>query len=287
VPPLSRRQFLQLAGITLAASQLPDLSRWANIANTYGRALLAAPVYARPDATSAMIRHVWPDSVLPLTGVHDQWYRADDGYIERSALQPISPRLPQSAPQQLPFWAEVVAPVAPVWRWCAVDAPPVTRIGHGGVVRILDRLPGWYAVADENDVLLGWSQAACWTPVVSQTRDFPLQIVVNGNQMTVHRLGQRVAAASVSFGQSVPSDTYTLEKGPIGGQCCRVSSETSYYGASWQLRLGNQFELTSVYWHNRFGQSVPGPSLQVTPILGRWLYMTAASNSIITIQRQA
>ncbi len=66
-------------------------------------------------------------------------------------------------------WIEVVAPVAAVRQWCAPDAPLVTRIGHGGIVRVIDRLPGdtlWYGIASETGDLLGWSQAAHWKPVI-------------------------------------------------------------------------------------------------------------------------
>ena len=32
------------------------------------------------------------------------------------------------------------------------------------------------------------------------------------------------------------------------------------------------FTLMGIYWHNRFGDSLPGPDIQVTPLLARWLY---------------
>lgn len=289
MPQLSRRQFLKFAGIALAGSQLPDLHVWAEPASdhVYGRALYAAPVYSQPESSAPMVRHLWPDNVLPLHDTSGAWYRVEEGYVERSALQPVNQRPSQAAPSQSPFWAEVVAPVAPVWQWCAVDAPLVTRIGHGGAAHVINRLPGWYAVADDQDRLLGWSQALHWTPVQFQPSDTPLEIVVVGDQMTAYRLSQPVASAPVSLGQPIPPGTYALEKGLIGGLCCHLPSEGDYHGASWQLRFGDQFEITSAYWHNRFGQPVVGPSIQVTPVLGRWLYMVAGQHSVLTLRPQA
>ena len=287
MPQLSRRQFLKFAGIALGYSQMPGLAQWSPQAAVYGRALYATLVHEHPTATAAVVNNLWPDSVIPLVETHQTWYRVQDGYVERSALQPMTPHPPQTTLSEPPFWAEVTAPVAPVWQWCAVDAPLVTRIGHGGAVRIIDCLPGWYAIADEKDNLLGWSQAANWSPVQSHASDEALDIKIDGSQMTVYRMNQFVAAAPVSISHPIPPGTYVLEKGEIGGLYCHISARERYHGASWQLRFGNDFELNSVYWHNRFGQAVPGPSVQITPVLGRWLYMTANTQSSITIQRQS
>lgn len=51
---LSRRQFLQAAGIAVAAAHLPHFSLHTapNFETLYGRALVAAPVFAAPDLNS-------------------------------------------------------------------------------------------------------------------------------------------------------------------------------------------------------------------------------------------
>lgn len=284
---LSRRQFLQFAGITLISGQLPDFGRSEPVSEVYGRALRPTAVYRQADTTSSIIHHLWPDQVLPVTDTRGDWYQTAGGYVERTALQPISPRSPQPAPIGSPFWAEVIGPVAPVWQWCAANAPLVTRIGHGGAAQIIDQLPGWYAVADTQGDMLGWSQASHWTPIRLQFEDAPLEVVVANQQMTVYRSNQTIASAPVSIGQPIPPGTYPLKPGNIGGVHCCVSPESAYHGASWQLRFGNDYELTSVYWHNQFGKAMPGPAIQLSPLIGGWLYRAAGNHSVIRIDHQA
>ena len=284
MPPLSRRQFLKFAGITAVVSQLPDLTGWAAPASIHGRVLQAARVYRQPAITSAVTHHVWPDSVHLLHEADKAWYRVEDGFIQRHLMQPINLNFTPAPVPQLPFWAEVSAPIAPVWQWCAVDAPLITRIGHGGVVHIIDQLPGWYGIAAENGEFLGWSQSTNWWPVPPANSTGPIHVKIENSHMTVSSANHRLMTAPVSLGGTVTRGTYALQKGQMGGICCRVPHQSDYHGAAWQLRFGNNLDLTSVYWHNRFGQVVPGPAVQVSPIVGRILYRAAHDGSTITFQ---
>ncbi len=166
----SRRQFLKLSGIAVASSQinfLPTFTQAQNLVEeSYrGRTLTALPVYNAPTAKETILTTLWPDRVVSITGVENNWYRIAEGYVARENVQPMTPYL-QQRPIQMPetsFWAEVVGAVAPVRQFCAADAPPVTRIGHGGVAQIVDYLAGepygWYGVSDISGSLIGWSQA--------------------------------------------------------------------------------------------------------------------------------
>lgn len=283
--PLSRRQFLQLTGIAFVgtAFDLPALPAPAMI---HGRTLAAVPVYTRPDRHASITHYLWPDTVLPITTQSGGWYRTSDGYIEKTSVQPVmldnslhfSPH-----PQHLPIWAEVSAPAAAIRAWCAADAPLITRIGHGGVMQIIDQLPGdphWYGAADEHGRLLGWTQASGWRQVHPHTSQAPLEIQIDQRrlQMRVISDGATMLRADISTGQRLLSGDYTIlrhAKPGIRTDC--------HYGAAWPLRFGDNHFLVGVYWHNQFGKRTPGPAVQVPVYLAHWLYQACASDSVVSV----
>jgi hypothetical protein len=285
---LSRRQFLQFAGITLLGSTLPGFALAEDtVTQHYGRTLAAAPVYHHPNTQAQPLHHLWPDSVVSLTEVSSSWYRNEAGFIPRQFIQPVSLPIEREEVAELPCWAEVTAPVAPVWGWCSASAPLITRIGHGGAAQVIDALPDWMGIADEKGELLGWSQTSHWGAVRFNRQPAPVDLVIANSQLTVFQHNRAVAQLPVSLGQLLPAGKHPLTQGNIGGMLCCPQPEQRFHGASWQLRFGNDYDITSVYWHNRFGEPVPGPDVQITPIMGRWLYEMAAEGSTITIQHNA
>jgi hypothetical protein len=282
---LSRRQFLQLTGIAILSTTIDLPSLPAPLA-AHGRTLTAAQVRPRPDYNAVATRHLWPDTVLPITEHSGAWYRTSEGYVERTHIQPIVladfPPSSQAMPQS-PFWAEVVAPVTTIREWCAADAPLITRVGHGGVMRIIDQLPGnpmWYGVANEHGNPLGWTQAPGWQPVHLSDTQMQLEIAIDQQrqQMSVTSGGVPLVRAAVSTGRPIAPGSYSATRGDVAG-----IRQSDYYGASWPLFFGDSGIITGVYWHNQFGAPNPGPAVQVPVYLARWLYDTCADGSIVSV----
>lgn len=267
-------------------STLPGIAFAQDTSTVYGRALAAAPVFAVPDTQTPPITHLWPDSIITLTQVSRHWFRSDSGYIRRTMIQPVNPLQASIAPLEAPAWAEVTAPVAPVWRWCSANAPLVSRIGHGGVAQVMDTLPGWVGIADERGSLLGWSQSVHWGSITFNGEHIPLDLVVENHRLTVYYQNRAIAHTLAAYNEHLPVGTFALTHGSMGGVSCCPAPGQLYHGVSWQLHVGDGYDLTSVYWHNRFGESIPGSGIQITPVLGRWLYQTAADGSTITIRHK-
>ncbi|MEP7292356.1 MAG: L,D-transpeptidase, partial [Chloroflexota bacterium] len=169
--------------------------------------------------------------------------------------------------------------VAMVRVWCAADAAVVTRIGHGGVLYVKDKLTvneiEWYGVAERDaDDLLGWTQAAFWSPVSLDDAAPSLTLVINTHtqQMDVHEADQHLLSAPISTGGTLPPGSYSIAK---RYPTFSATSDTHYH-ASWALTFGANLNLAGVYLHNHFGQPYPGTAVQVTPPLARWLYPRAA-----------
>jgi hypothetical protein len=287
---ISRRQFFQMTGVAILSTVIP-LPNFPAKAAPYGRTLIAAPVRHKPHETAAVKQQHWPDSILALAATNGYWHRTEQGYIARSHVQPmmIDPAAqPTSRIQTFPAWAEVSAAVAAVRQWCAPDAPLVTRIGHGGVAHVVDYLPGeidWYGIAANSGDLLGWSPAVRWQPITEAiaTR-LPLKMVISqtSQRMNVSVEGKSLWEANISTGQSLQAGIYHIERDCAGGLCC-AASQVAYHGAAWPLYFSDQAAITGVYWHNQFGESVPGPAVQITPYLARWLYAHCGMGSSVII----
>ncbi|MBZ0302255.1 MAG: hypothetical protein K8J31_21080 [Anaerolineae bacterium] len=287
--PLSRRQFLHMAGAVLLTPSLTPFSLPSQ-AVLYGRALRAVSVYRQPRESAAVIQHLWPDQIAPIIDLKNGWIRIEDGFIHKADVQPILLDLRDvpTADVQPPFWAEVHAPAASVRQWCAADAPLVTRIGHGGSLQVIDYLPGpptgWYGVAGAAGALLGWTQAAHWQPARIADHGMPLQLLLDQQvqRITVMHDHQTLLEAPVSTGQRLAVGVYALDRGPVGGLRAQTNSMT-YEGLPWALSFGDQSALAGVYWHNAFGEPMPGPAIQVTTDLARWLYACCGMDSQITV----
>lgn len=281
----TRRQFLQLAGIAVVSSQIPPSARFIeslvqDTATMQGRALTAQTVFSQPSLSAPPVNQLWPDSVTPILSAYGDWYHLPQGFVPRTSLQPMKPYLPEPQPVNaaLPFWAEVTGPAASIRQHCAASAPLVTRIGHGGVVRVIDFLPDnpspWYGVASDDGTLLGWTQAVHWQRVDENTlsyNDITLELDSHKQHLTAWENGRVVLQAPCSIGDEVQPGTYPVRERRIGGTHEYVDVGFEVYGVPWRTTFGD-YDLSGAYWHNRFGSPVAGASVQVTPLLAQWLY---------------
>jgi hypothetical protein len=286
----TRRQFLRLLGISASAAAANTLPFAAaapvddhgfaaddHLAPAYGRALETVPVYDMPDGQ--VVRHLWSDTVTPLRGSLGNWYRLPAGYAKRDTLQPmLSPATHTLTPSAPPFWSTVSGAVAVVRAYCAADAPIVARVGHGGVLRVVDFLSGdglgWYGVAEtEGGALLGWTQAAVWSPAPADSAAPTLNVIIDRRtQRLTARDSQRVLlTAPVSAGSGLLHGAHPVTERYAS------TAQGEYRGVPWALAFGG-YMLTGAYWHNRFGSdaAAPAAAVQVTPALARWLFPRAA-----------
>lgn len=281
----TRRQFLQLAGIAAVGSQLSPsfhfmLSLVQDAPALQGRALAALTVYARPTLASAPTARLWPDTVTPILDANGDWYRLPEGFAPRGSIQPMKPHTSSAARiPDAPFWAEVTAPAASVRAYCAANAPLVTRIGHGGILQVVDYLPdspsSWYGVAADNGELLGWTPAIHWQSVEEReagVSGLALELDTRLQQLTAWAGGQAVLQAPCSIGQAVRRGVYDVQARHIGGGKLHLD-DSEVHGVPWRVAFG-AFDMTGAYWHNRFGAGIPGASVQVTPVLAQWLYVS-------------
>jgi hypothetical protein len=292
MPLLSRRSFLQMAGIAAASTRFlsftPLLNRKPALA---GRPFEALPVRSAPDADAPVMAHLWPDSMVPIQHTAGDWYAVPGGYVPRSHVQPMMPYAPDTrlAMPEQPFWAEVAAPVASVREYAAADAPLVTRVGHGGVLYVVDALPdrdgfaGWYAVSESDSPVIGWTQAVLWRPVTNtaggQADGQTLLIDRKTSRLSLKQENHTLLSAPFSAGTALQPGDYAVNKQQTGG-----GRYGMYRGLPWQVTLDAGYDIAGVYWHNDFGAPVAGPAVQLPPMVATSLFGWVAEGTKVSIR---
>jgi hypothetical protein len=242
-----------------------------------------------------MVGYLWPDTIVEIYDRYNNWYQIRDGFVSHFSLQPMkTPTFIRTNGQpRIPFWAEVAAPAVSVRQWCAADAPLVSRIGHGGIAKVVDHLPSerhgvaWYRLDLGEGAPLGWTQADFWRTTSAEhwpVEDPFLQIDLRSQVMTVFSGCEPVLQAFVSLGTALATGTYPITGRQISGNPVNVAGQDrALYGVPWRVGFGGGHEIVGAYWHNRFGEAMPGPAVQVTPLLASWLYSRLGDNGIINV----
>ncbi len=250
-----------------------------------GRALSVLNVLRQPRPTAAVVGQHWPDSMLPIRRAVGEYFEIPGGYVPQTDLQPMvitsAALLPESA--VLPFWAEVRGAVSAVRAYAAADAPLRARIGHGGVLQVVERLPGepmWYGLADASGERLGWAQASAWSPVVTQTARTGAALLLDTRryQWRLEQDGQVLGGGMFAGGRALVRGQYRVE------QRTPASTEGAYAGAAWRLTFGAGASLVGAYWHNRFGQGGATETVQLPPAQACWCYECLGQDGTIIIE---
>lgn len=295
LPTLSRRHFLQFSGITLFMSQFDGIETLfaAHPASEdyQGRALSAAPVYAHPDSQHAPICQLWPDSVHSLLTQKADWYHIPEGYVSRTALQPMFATPQPTAAFALAQPVMVTGPVAVVRKEADIQAAIHTRIGHGGILQVVDYLPqdigvqAWLGLADENGQFIGWSQPAAWSPLslMASPKSTVTHLLVNRHKQQISAENEKgvLLEAPITTGPSLKAGRYALTHRQLFSST--TLDTTPYYGLPFTLKAEGELFMAGAYWHNQFGRPAAGPAIQLSPVLAQWLYQHVSETASITV----
>ncbi|MFZ4814945.1 MAG: hypothetical protein ACOYL5_10435 [Phototrophicaceae bacterium] len=184
---LSRRDWLQLMGITLASGLVADLptilpmpdAPQAVLGRTIGR------VFVHDGIGGVALHELWSDHIIPLYAQQDSHYLTDGGYVESRFVEPIRPyTLPEIHRRGFPFMAEVIAPAASFHQAASVHAAKVKYRGvrnHASTLTAISVLQDsatatyWYEMVDEHGQSFGWSQALHWAKL-PPIQPYPLSL---------------------------------------------------------------------------------------------------------------
>jgi len=294
---ISRRQFLQVAGISvygLSSAQMADVLGLVLPASAvsqeaaFGRLLYPASV---TDDLGIVISSLIPDTVVQIISSSAAAYTLNQGIVSRSAIQPMADFGAASFVPDIPCPVEVIAPAAAVRQWCEPSAPLISRVGHGGVLHMVDSLEvggaRWLGVAsDSNAPLMGWTEAVRWREAASRSEEFSLADTLHLNrhtqQLSVFDGDRLLWGASAAVSQAMPAGTYPLD----GRMVSSALPEAGLMGTPW-IHNFSGYSLSGAYWHNQFGldagRSVVGAPIQLQPSAARWIYRHFRSNGVLHV----
>jgi hypothetical protein len=142
-------------------------------------------------------------------------------------------------------------------------------------------------VSSENGLLSGWTQAIFWRPVHKRASTVvqPILLIEQNSQHLIAYDGEEIVLkASISTGEILIPNCYAVS----GRYPTRTLENVAEYpqnlhGVPWTIQVGENYQLSGAYWHNRFGSPVSGPAIQVPPVLARWLYDWLGDNGTVSI----
>lgn len=284
---LTRREFLKMSGAAVGTLLLPQpLAFSPNL--SHGRTLRPVSTYAFPNSRSAVTRRLWPDTVVRFSHHDADWLRISEGYIPAADVQPMEllSHSPSVHPYELPYWAQIAGPAASVYSWCDLTAPLMTRIGHSGIMQVIDRLQigdsTWLGLSDSAGHLLGWTPAVGWEPLhVPESRQTPVEVLLDPRSYTLAAFMGESLIVHTRFStdlQPSPAHVALHRHSPA----LPALPDRSYYGIPWPLTAGEHI-IAGAYWHNQFGSATPGSLIQLPPQTAKTLYESAGLGSTLTI----
>jgi hypothetical protein len=284
----SRREFLKRSGLFAASvPSLLSLSAAEQPNKPFaGRAFGLTEIFSHRDSLSTVVGTLAPDSVTTVSRItpDGHWYQVAEGYVRRSAIQPILPYVRPQVSDSVGFWAEQIAPLSVVREYCAGHAPILARLGFGAMVYVTDKMvddqgQSWYGLAsDDRSELVGWAPAlhyALWTrPSSAVVFDPLIKIDILRGELTGYDGGKRIAQTVIRYwmGPVAPAARTSITVASPGSAMDHI-----LLGVPWLMSVARGERVYGVFWHNQFGPTGTGlavrqPAIELSTFAARWLY---------------
>jgi hypothetical protein len=307
---LSRRQFIKQAGafgimvgLPATPNRAPEVVRGTaalfgtslGLPEGYeivGRALGQTPIHHTPEESAKVVDYLATDGTYAIQGVagNGWWYQIADGFVPRTALQPILPYWPPAL-SKTNGWHEVISPFASIRASCSSLSTIQGRVAFGALLYVHDRLVDdhgqtWYAVsgAAHGGHLFGWVQASHIGPL--KLPEIRVKAPVLWLSTTHHKLSiydedkllgeMAIWGAPVFYGNWRVNVVDLAQEMPIPP-----------YVYPYVMSINTPQKPTRVsgaFWHNMFGTQNNAFGQVQLPLFGaRWLYAMVASNGPVDV----
>lgn len=297
---LSRREFLQIFGVGLGAM---SVSAWQS-APLSGQVLpstLPTPLYGRTLHTSALYttphgapqQALWADSIVRLQGQMGDFYHTGGGWLPKKDVQPLLPTPSPADAPRVGAWAWLAAPLSALRAYCDSRAPIEARIGHGGVLYVLDALQTdegtrWLQLGTDAQTPLGWGQADHWqalnTPPATPTHEQRHLVLTRSRaQLTAYEQNIAVASLDVALPSTLHAGHYPLSRGALSGSV--QAGAHTYHGAPHHLHTdaAQNMTLHGAYWHNTFATHTSAQTLMLNVVGAAWLYQWVGQTVMLEV----
>ncbi len=310
---LSRRGFLKLGGLSLAAALLPVENVFAKQETQLGRVLLGSiQVFEEPSFSARPVANYWKDMVLPIvrqvTGESNErngpeWAQIGNlGYTHLSWLQPVEVNFQQPA-EELVFTgslAEVSVPFADVYEKPSEESQRLYRYYYS-TNHWLDQIEvdalgnAWYRVMDDKyPDLERWVRANRlrvfpYEELTPISPDVPaeeklIEVYLEEQRMAAFESGEQVFEATIATGDYVANPQYHTPPGHFRVGLKRASQHMlpinrtfgnyDLPGVPWVSYFTlGGHAFHGAFWHNTFGRVRSHGCVNLKPDDARWVYL--------------
>ena len=300
---LTRREFLTLGGAALAGvafRPLPPRDRAARARVRLGRITeWSVRVRAEPDYRAPIVRHHRHDDVISYFeeveaegyNPHNPiWFRATDGYIYSSYVQPVELHL-NTPLQHLPaegLWGEISTPYTDSRTEPSPDARRSYRLYYSSVYRIVEAVWGtdhrpWYRLRDNL-----FSSATRCVPAEHVRPLHPEDLTPISPRVHYKRIEISLADQLLTaFEDDEPAFATRISSGTGGDRATPRGHHHIAFKAPSRHMTGEDFDLPGVsfdayfwgaiaihgtYWHNDYGVPRSHGCVNVPPEAAKWLF---------------
>lgn len=310
---LTRRGFLKLGGLSLAAALLPAQAVLAQQQTQLGRVLLGSiHIFEKPSFSARQVGNYWKDMVLPIvrqvTGESSdrsgaEWAQIGNiGYTHLSWLQPVEVNFQQTA-EELVFTgslAEVTVPFADVYEKPSSDSQRLYRY-YFSTTHWIDQIKqdsegnDWYRVMDDKYPDLDrWVRANRlrvfpYEELAPISPDVPaenkhIEVYLDEQRMAAFEDGSPVFEAKISTGDYIANEQYHTPPGHFRVGLKRASQHMlpinrtfgnyDLPGVPWvSYFTQGGHAFHGAFWHNAFGRIRSHGCVNLTPEDARWVYL--------------
>jgi lipoprotein-anchoring transpeptidase ErfK/SrfK len=310
---LTRRGFLKLGGVSLAAALLPVEKVFARQETHLGRVLLGSiQVFEEPSYFARQVASYWKDMVLPIvqkvTGEATErngteWAQIGNlGYTHLSWLQPVEVNF-QLPAEDLVFTgslAVVTVPFADVYEKPSEDSPRLYRYYYS-TTHWVDKIQkdafgnAWYRVMDdkfpdrERWVRANRLRVIPYEELAPISPDVPaeekhLEVYLEEQRMAAFESGKQVFEAVISTGDYVANPQYHTPSGHFRIGLKRASQHMlpinrtfgnyDLPGVPWvSYFTQGGHAFHGAFWHNAFGRIRSHGCVNLKPDDARWVYL--------------
>lgn len=310
---LSRRDFLKLSGIGLAAAFLPERLVSAHGGLKLGRVVSGTvPVYAQPNFSARQVYTLLQDMVVPIAenvqGEENDRFGPDwslvgnIGYAHSSFLQPVEIHFQEPTDEivRTGSLAEVTVPFTDVFYTFSADSPRLYRYYYQSTYwvnkMVVDRDGlAWYRVRDDkfpdqerwvraNQLrIFPYEELAPLSPEVP-AEEKRLEVSIDEQLVRAYEYGKLVFETKVSTGNYNANEKYQT---PTGSYLVGLK-RPSQHMMPWDRTFGS-YDLPGVpwvsyftqfahafhgaYWHNGFGRIRSHGCVNLAPADAKWVYL--------------
>ena len=307
---ITRRDFLKLSGLGLAASILPPIPPDEAPRTMLGRAIRQIEIYDRPSLSAKTVSSIWGETVFDIydTVLSDDehynrtWYAVRRGYVYSGRVQPVQWKLQKPSLEKVKggYLGEISVPYTSAKSWPHPRSETRNRFYYGQTHWITDARRDefgtvWYEVADDRFQMWSWVKGEHLRRVTAEElapiapkAEKRIEVSLAEQTFQCFEDGVQVLDVLCSTGPYLRTENGQRVYGTPSGDHAITRKRASRHMAGDDLASDDFYDLPGVpwvsyfhwwgvsihgtYWHNDYGRPRSHGCINLPPETAKWVY---------------